>query len=131
MQQGDGQVIGHALLVMGKQHMAAGGQVGFFHQLLQMLDGLAAESGEVLIAFHVLAKPAAERIGPRFLVKKAPGLALLGVVVLVEIGQQILHGLGCAQLAIAGVQHGRRAVGLLLDQMDDAVADGHDRFSRW
>src|SRR5690606_226132 len=34
MQQGDGQVIGHALLVMGEQHMAAGGQVGFFHQLL-------------------------------------------------------------------------------------------------
>ena len=45
MQQGDGQVVGHALLVVGEQHVAAGGQVGFLHQLLQVLHRLAVRVG--------------------------------------------------------------------------------------
>ncbi len=125
MQQGDGQVVGHALLVVGEQHVATGGQIGLFHQLLQVFHGLAAEGGEVLTAFHVLRQPAAERIGAGFAVKEAPGLALLGVVAFVEVRQQVLHGLRFAQLRIAGVENGRCAVRFFLDQVDDAVTDGH------
>src|SRR3990167_9081445 len=50
VQQGDNQVVGHALLVMGEQHMAPGGQVGLLHQLLQLLYRLTAECGEILAA---------------------------------------------------------------------------------
>ncbi|MCY1431620.1 hypothetical protein D9M71_475940 [compost metagenome] len=115
VQQGDRQVVGHALLVVGEEHMAAGGEVGFLHQLLQVLHGLAAEGGEVAGAVLVFLQPAAEGVGPGFLMEEAPGLALLGVVAFVEVGQQVLHGLGLAQYAIPGMQHGSTAVGLLVD----------------
>lgn len=59
-----------------------------------MFHRLPTERGEILIAFNVQAQPAAEGVGAGFLVEEAPGLALLGVVALVEIGQQILDGLG-------------------------------------
>jgi len=72
-----------------------------------------------------LRQPAAERIGAGFAVKEAPGLALLGVVAFVEVRQQVLHGLRFAQLRIAGVENGRCAVRFFLDQVDDAVTDGH------
>jgi len=39
---------------MGKQYVATGGEVGLFHQLLQMLDRRVAEGGEVLVTFKVL-----------------------------------------------------------------------------
>ncbi|MNN24206.1 hypothetical protein D3C81_1376280 [compost metagenome] len=93
VQQGDRQVVGHALLVMGEEHMAAGGEVGLLHQLLQVLHGLAAEGGEIAGAVLVFLQPAAEGVGPGFLMEEAPGLALLGVVAFVEVGQQVFHGL--------------------------------------
>jgi hypothetical protein len=55
VQQGDGQVVGHALLVVAEQHVAAGGEVGLFHQVLQVLHGLAAERDEILAAIQVFA----------------------------------------------------------------------------
>ncbi|MCY1345789.1 hypothetical protein D9M69_318560 [compost metagenome] len=127
VQQGDRQVVGHALLVVGEEHMAAGGEVGFLHQLLQVLHGLAGERREVATAVLVLLQPAAERVGAGLLMEETPGLALLGVVAFVEVGQQVFHGLGLAQFAIPGMQHGGAAVGLLVDEVDDAMADGHGR----
>lgn len=125
VQQGDGQVVGHALLVVSQQHVTASGEVGFLHQLLQVFDGLTAEGGEILLAIEIGLEPATERVGAGFFVEQTPGLALLGVVALVEVGQQVLHGLRRGQLTVAGVQHGRAAVGLLVDQVDDAVTDRH------
>src|SRR3990167_2642496 len=111
--------------LMEESNLSAGGQVGFFHQLLQLLHRLAAEGGEILAVLPVVLQPAAKGIGPGFGVEETPGLALLGVVALVEVGQHILDGLGRAQLGIPGMQHGGRAIGLLVDQVDDAVADRH------
>ncbi len=87
--QGDRQVVGHALLVVGEQDVAAGGEVGLFHQLLQVLDRFVAEADEVAAAVQVLAEPAAERVGAGLVVEEAPGL-VLGVVAFVEVGQQRL-----------------------------------------
>ncbi len=87
-----------------------------------MLDRFAAEADEVAIALQVLTEPAAERVGPGLALEEAPGL-VLGVVAFVEVGQQVLDGLGVAQLGVARVEHGRGAVGLLLDQVDDGVGE--------
>src|SRR5690606_4414300 len=86
---------------------------------------LLGEGGEVLFAVQIGLQPAAERIGAGFLVEVAPGLALLGVVAVVEVGQEVFHGLAGGQFAVAQVQHGGAAVGLLVDQVDDAVTDRH------
>ncbi|MNZ54304.1 hypothetical protein D3C78_722020 [compost metagenome] len=125
VQQGDGQVVGHALLVVGEKDVAAGGQVGFFHQLLQMLDGNAAEGGKVLFLFQVLLEPAAQRVGAGFAVEEAPDFALLGVVAVVEVGQQVFDSVRCTQLGIPCVEHGGAAIGLLVDQVNDAMTDWH------
>lgn len=98
-----------------------------FGRLLQVFDRFAAEADEVAIALQVLTEPAAERVGPGLALEEAPGL-VLGVVAFVEVGQQVLDGLGVAQLGVARVEHGRGAVGLLLDQVDDGVMDRHVRF---
>lgn len=125
VQQGDRQVLGHALLIVGKQDVAAGGQVGLFHQLLQMLDSHAAEGGEVFFFIQVLLQPAAQRVGARFAVEKAPGLALLGVVAVIEVGQEVFDGIGGSQFGVASMQHGGAAIGLFVDQVNDAMTDWH------
>ncbi|MCY1434527.1 hypothetical protein D9M71_505890 [compost metagenome] len=125
VQQGDRQVVGHALLVMGEQHVAAGGKVGLFHQLLQVFHGNAAEGGEVLFLIQVLLQPAAQRIGARLAVEKAPGLALLGVVAVIEVGQEVFDGIGGSQFGVASMQHGGAAIGLFVDQVNDAMTDWH------
>ncbi|MCY1420120.1 hypothetical protein D9M71_357320 [compost metagenome] len=125
VQQGNGQVVGHALLVMGEQHMAAGREVGLFHQFLQMFDGHAAECCEVLAAVQVLLQPAAERVRAGFGMEQAPGFALLGVVAVVEVGQQVFDGGGFGELRIPCVQHRRGAIGFFVDQVDDAMTDRH------
>ncbi len=88
--QGDRQVVGHALLVVGEQDVAAGGEIGLLHQLLQVLDRFAAEADEVAIALQVLTEPAAERVGPGLALEEAPGL-VLGVVAFVEVGQRVIR----------------------------------------
>ena len=110
---------------MGKQHVAAHRQVGFFHQLLQVLDGHTAKRGEVLTALHVLLEPAAERMRPGFSMKKAPGFALLGVIAFVEVCEHVLDGLGLGQFRVAGVENSGRTVGFFLNQMNDAMTDRH------
>lgn len=125
VQQGDGQVVGHALLVVGEQHVAADRQVGFFHQLLQVLDRDAAEGGEVLAAVEVFLQPAAEGKRAGLRVEQAPGFALFGVIAFVEIGEHVLDGRGFSQFGIAGVQNCGCAVGFFVDQVDDAMADRH------
>ena len=125
VQQGDGQVIGHTLLVMAEQHVTAGGQVGLLHQRLQVFHRLLGEGDEVLAVVQVLAQPTAERIGAGLALEQAPGLVRLGVVALVEVGHQVLDGLGVAQLGIARMQRRGVAVGLLVDQVDDGVANRH------
>ncbi|MDT4864333.1 hypothetical protein FQZ97_990930 [compost metagenome] len=92
-----------------------------------MLHRLAAEGGEILASVQIGLQPAAERVGAGLSVKQAPGLALLGVVALVEVGEHVLDGLRGAQFGVAGMQHGGAAIGFLVDQVDDAVADRHGR----
>lgn len=92
MQQGDGQVVGHALLVVGKQYVAARGEVGLLHQLLQMLNRYPAESGEIHTSVEIFLQPAAERVRAGLGMEKPPGLALFGVIALVEVGKHVLDG---------------------------------------
>ncbi|VVO45178.1 hypothetical protein PS720_06463 [Pseudomonas fluorescens] len=125
VQQGDGQVVGHALLIVGKQHVAAGGEVGLFHQLLQVLDSGAAEGGEILPTLEILLQPAAERVRTGLGMEETPGLALFGVVALVEVGKHVLDGGRLGKLGVAGMENCRCAVGFFVDQVDDAVTDRH------
>ncbi|MNE85660.1 hypothetical protein D3C80_1826840 [compost metagenome] len=90
-----------------------------------MLHRLTAEGDEAQRAVEVFVEPAAERVGAGLGVEEAPDLVGLGVVAVVEVGQQVVDGLRLGQLAVAGVQHGGAAVGLLVDQVDDGVADRH------
>ncbi|MNE81069.1 hypothetical protein D3C80_1776930 [compost metagenome] len=110
---------------MGEQHVAAGGEVGLFHQLLQVLHRLAGEGDEVLAAIQVFVQPAAERIGAGFLLEQPPGLVRLAVVAVVEVGHEVLDGLGVAQFGVARVQRGGAAIGFLVDQVDDGVTNRH------
>ncbi|MNH33429.1 hypothetical protein D3C79_939450 [compost metagenome] len=57
--------------------------------------------------------------------EEAPGFALLGVVAVVEVGQQVFDSVRCAQLGIPCMQHGGAAIGLLVDQVNDAMTDWH------
>ncbi|MNT88080.1 hypothetical protein D3C72_2285790 [compost metagenome] len=91
-----------------------------------MFHRLEAEGDEAQGAVEVLAEPAAERVGAGLGVEEAPDLVGLGVVAVVEVGQQVVDGLRLGQLAVAGVQHGGAAVGFLVDQVDDGVADRHE-----
>lgn len=79
VQQGDGQVIGHALLVMREQHVAAHRQVGLFHQFLQVFHRHATERGEILAAVQVLLQPAAERMRPGLGMEKPQALPCLAL----------------------------------------------------
>ncbi|MNH21893.1 hypothetical protein D3C79_817250 [compost metagenome] len=90
-----------------------------------MLDGHPAEGGEGAAFFQVLFEPAAERVRAGFSVEKAPGFALLGVVAVVEVGQEVFDGAGLGQLGVACVQHSGAAIGFLVDQVDDAMTDRH------
>ncbi|MNV64921.1 hypothetical protein D3C71_1575860 [compost metagenome] len=125
VQQGDGQVIGHALLIMSKQHVAADRKVGFFHQLLQVFHRHTAEGCEVLATLEVFLQPAAEWKGTGLRMEQPPGFALLGVVALVEVGEHVLDGGGLGQFRVASVKNCGRAVGFFVDQVDDAMTDRH------
>ncbi len=57
------QRIGHALLVVGEQDVAAGGEVGLFHQLLQVLHRFAAEADEIAVALQVITNRRARSSG--------------------------------------------------------------------
>lgn len=111
VQQGDGQVVGHALLIVGKQHMAADGEVGLLHQLLQVFHGNSAEGGEILAAIEVFLQPAAERVRAGLGMEETPGLALFGVIALVEVGEHVLDGSGLGQFRVTGMENCGRAVG--------------------
>ena len=131
VQQGDRQIVSHALLIVGEQHVAAHRQVGFFHQLLQMLDRHFTERGEVTAAVHVLLQPAAERERAGFRMEQAPGFALFGVVAFVEVGEHVFDGGGLGQFRVTGVQNCGRAVGFFVDQVDDAMTDRHGLLGCW
>ncbi|MCY1428162.1 hypothetical protein D9M71_440350 [compost metagenome] len=125
VQQGDGQVVGHALLIVCEQHVAADRQVRFLHQFLQMLDRHAAERSEILTALEVLLQPAAERERAGFRMEQAPGFTLFGVIAFVEVGEHVLDGRRLSQFRVAGVENCRCAVGFFVDQVDDAMTDRH------
>ena len=95
--------------------MATGGEVGLFHQLLQMLDGYATERGEVLAAIEVFLEPAAERMRTGLGMEKAPGFALLGVIAFVEVSEHVLDGLRLGQFRVAGVENSGRTVGFFFN----------------
>ena len=82
-------------------------------------------------AFDVGLQPAAEREGVGVSMKEPPGFAGLGVVGDVQVLQQIFGGLRFGQLGAADVQHGWCAVWLLIDLVDDAVANWHGLTSGW
>ena len=125
MQDGDREVVGHALLVMAEQDVATGREVGLFHQELEVLDSLNAEGGEVFAVIQVLGQPTAERVCAGLALEQAPGLVRLGVVALIEIGHQIFDGLGLDQLDVAGMQRRGIAVRLLVDVVDLDVSYRH------
>ena len=62
--------------------------------------------------------------------KETPALTGLGVVGDVQIIQQVFSCLRFEQLGAAQMKHSRTAVWLLVDLVDDAVADGHMSFSK-
>ena len=88
-------------------------------------DGDTAEGGEGRTVVQVLLEPATERVRPGFGMEETPGLALFGVVAVVEVGQQVFDGGRLAQFRVAGMQHGWAAIGLFVDQVDDAMTDRH------
>ena len=57
--------------------------------------------------------------------EETPGLALFGVVALVEIGKHVLDGARLGQFFVAGMENCRCAVGFFVDQVDDAMTDRH------
>lgn len=63
--------------------------------------------------------------------EKPPALALFGVVRLVEVVQQVFSGLRFDQFRAADMQNSRGAVWLLVDLVDDAVANRHVVTSGW
>ena len=63
--------------------------------------------------------------------EETPGLARLGVVGDIQVVQQVFGGLRFGQLGTADVQHGWSAVWLLVDLVNNAVADGHGITSGW
>ena len=95
LEQSNDQVIGHTLLVVREQYVATNGKVRFFHQLGQVVDCGVAEFDEVE-SIDKGTQPSAERVSA-----------------------------GLGQLGAADVQHSWSAVWLLVDLVDDAVADGH------
>lgn len=63
--------------------------------------------------------------------KETPGLPGLGVVGFAQVVQQVFGYLRFDQLGAADVQYGRRAIGLFVDLVDDAVTSGHCLTSGW
>ena len=63
--------------------------------------------------------------------EKAPTFARFGVVGDIQVVQQVFSCLRFEQLGAAQMKHSRTAVWLLVDLMDDAVADGHGFTSEW
>ena len=92
-----------------------------------MLDSGSAELDEVAAIDKGL-QPAAEREGARLSMEKPPPFAGLGVVGDVQVIQQVFGCLRFEQLGAAQMKHSRTAVWLLVDPVDDAVADGHTSF---
>jgi hypothetical protein len=86
---------------------------------------IAAEGGEILAAFEVFLQPAAERVRAGLGMEETPGLALFGVIALVEVGEHVLDGGGLGQFGVTGVENCGRAVGFFVDQVDDAMTDRH------
>lgn len=124
VQQGNRQVLGQALLEVGKHGVAADAEIGLFHELLQVFHGGLGEAGEISAAGQELFQPAGEGVSPRFSMEEAPDLAGLGVVGLVQIAQQVVGSRRLGQ-CLAQVQDGWVAIRLLVQVMDDAVADWH------
>lgn len=115
---------------MAEEGVSVGGQVRFLHQLRQVFDGGDAEAEKVGASVQVLGEPAAERMSARLMVKETPGLAGGGVVAFVELLHQVLAGLTLDLFGAAEVKNGRAAVGLLVDLVDCAVANGHCSYLR-
>ena len=81
--------------------------------------------GEVLASIEIFLQPATERVRAGLGMEQTPGLALFGVIAFVEVRQHVLDGLRLGQLRVPGMQHSGRAVGFLVDQVDDGVTDRH------
>ena len=94
-----------------------------------MFDSGSAELDEVAAIDKGL-QPAAKREGARLSMEEAPPFAGLGVVGNVQVIQQVFGCLRFDQLSVAEMKYGRAAVWLLVDLVDDAVADGHTSFSK-
>ena len=129
MEHGDDQVVSETLLVVREQNVATNGKIRFFHQLCQVFGGGSAEFNEVAAIDKAL-QPAAKREGTRLSVEKAPPFAGLGVVGDIQVVQQVFSCLRFDQLSVAEVKYRRAAVWILVDLVDDAVADGHMSFSK-
>ena len=98
-------IVGHSLQVVAKEDVAAHRQAGFFHELLQMLDGGAAELRKVFGASKVFAEPAAEGGRAGFGMEEAPAFSSLGVIAFVELLNQLVAGLALDEFAGATVQN--------------------------
>ena len=84
LQQGNDQLIGHALQVVTEESVPAYRQLGLFHEPGQMLDGDIAEHREASYAGHVLTEPATGWESTGFRMEEAPSLAGLGVIAFID-----------------------------------------------
>ena len=86
VEKGNREVVRRALLVVGEEHLATGGEVRFLHQVGQVHGRVKAEIDERQRLLQVFVQPAAEGVRAGFFMEEAPGFALPGVVIFVEVG---------------------------------------------
>ncbi len=122
-QQGDHAVIGHVELVQHQAQVHILVQLVFVEQFLPVLRQLQSQLGELLLASLQSLESGGQGL---FVINKTgPAFALLGIVVVVEVDQQIFQLAGDFQRCRGSLQHGRTVVGLLVQIMNDAMLDGH------
>ncbi len=131
VEKGDSEVVRHALLVVGEENVATGGEIRLLHQLDQVLDRLKAQIDERQRLLQVFVQPTAEGVGAGFFMEEAPGFALLGVVVLVEVGQHAVDQLASRQLCRGVMKHRWGAVRFFVDVVNDAMANRHGEFLKY
>jgi len=90
-----------------------------------VFDGGGAEGQEVGCAGQVLAEPSAEWVSARFSMEEAPGLSGRGVLAFVGLAHQVVTGTAFVLLGAGEVKSCWCSVGLLVDLVDDTVANGH------
>ncbi len=106
---------------------AAGGEAHGFacdarkeDEVIALIEQIESELGPIeAFVFNIGANV------PCSILEETPGLALFGVVALVEVGQHVLDGGRFGQLRIAGMQNCRCAVGFFVDQVNNAMTDRH------